>query len=84
MLLEPLVFETLFLEMSTVNSFSTGYFENIVEPMVLATLCLYMLQNQWFQQHYFWKCYKTIGFRYINVGNVVKPIVLATWIWEML
>ena len=50
--------------------------------MVLAALVFEMLENQCFQQHYFWKCCKTNGSSNIVFGSVARPMPLATLVWK--
>ena len=73
-------------------------FGNIVKPMVVATLLLEMLENQFVSNNCVCKCCKTNGFSNIIIGSVaktaglsnvvlgtvVKTMVLATFVLIML
>ena len=63
---------------------TTFVFENVVQPMLPATLFLKNVYKHFFQQHDFEHVVKPNGSSIIMFGNGVKPIVLAAFCGKML
>ena len=67
-LITKLIVDTLRTDVAETNGFNNIRLRHVVKPTVLATLCLEMLENQWFKQY--------LRETTIPITMCLKPLVL--------